>query len=175
MKYLHLIWAALLRRKVRTGLTLLAISAAFLLYGLLGTVNNALTQSADSITDAHRRVTFARGGNYFELPLSLEAQIRRVPGVEAVSFNHSFSGIYQGNPDNQVGGFAVARNYFTLFPEYHCPVRGWRAFDATRTGALVGASLAARYHWPLSGTPVCHRASGATRRTRFYGHACRKC
>ena len=35
MKYLHLVWAALTRRKVRTMFTLLSVVAAFLLFGLL--------------------------------------------------------------------------------------------------------------------------------------------
>ena len=35
MKYLHLIWAALFRRKTRTILPLVSIVAAFLLFGML--------------------------------------------------------------------------------------------------------------------------------------------
>ena len=35
MKYLHLVWAELFRRKTRTFLTLVSILAAFLLFGLL--------------------------------------------------------------------------------------------------------------------------------------------
>ena len=41
MKYFHLIWAALLRRKVRTIFTLLSVLAAFLLFGLLESVRSA--------------------------------------------------------------------------------------------------------------------------------------
>ena len=38
MKYLHLVWASLFRRKLRTILTLVSIAAAFLLFGLLDAV-----------------------------------------------------------------------------------------------------------------------------------------
>ncbi|MGH8083218.1 MAG: ABC transporter permease, partial [Lysobacter sp.] len=41
MKYLHLIWAELMRRKTRTLLTLLSIIAAFLLFGLLDGVRES--------------------------------------------------------------------------------------------------------------------------------------
>jgi putative ABC transport system permease protein len=41
MKYLHLIWAALFRRKGRTFLTLVSIITAFLLFGLLDAARNA--------------------------------------------------------------------------------------------------------------------------------------
>ena len=36
MKYMHLVWAALFRRKARTFLTLASIMAAFLLFGRVG-------------------------------------------------------------------------------------------------------------------------------------------
>ena len=35
MKYVHLVWSALFRRKTRTLFTLLSVLAAFLLFGLL--------------------------------------------------------------------------------------------------------------------------------------------
>ncbi len=41
MKYFHLVWAALLRSKTRTSLTLLSIIAAFLLFGMLDSVRVA--------------------------------------------------------------------------------------------------------------------------------------
>ena len=40
MKYLHLVWASLFRRKTRTFLTLVSIIAAFLLFGLLDAVRD---------------------------------------------------------------------------------------------------------------------------------------
>ena len=41
MKYFHLIWAALFRRKTRTIFTLLSVLAAFLLFGMLDAVRSA--------------------------------------------------------------------------------------------------------------------------------------
>ena len=41
MKYFHLIWAALFRRKTRTIFTLLSVLAAFLLFGMLDAVRAA--------------------------------------------------------------------------------------------------------------------------------------
>ncbi|MGH8280374.1 MAG: ABC transporter permease, partial [Gammaproteobacteria bacterium] len=45
MKYLHLIWAALLRRKTRTLFTLFSVLAAFLLFGLLDSVRGAFSNA----------------------------------------------------------------------------------------------------------------------------------
>ena len=162
MKYLHLVSAGLLRHKLRTALTVLTISSAFLLFGLTGSVNNAMTHVANSAASAHQLITFPQSSGSPNLPVSLEAGIQGVPGVKAVTFNHNFWGIYQ-NLNNIVGGFAVPRNYFTLFPEYRCPPLGWRTFLDTRTGAIVGAKLAAQYHWKI-GEEIPIEASGYSRR-----------
>ncbi len=57
MKYLHLIWAALFRRKTRTILTLVSIIAAFLLFGLLDAVRISFEQAGQSANGAERLQT----------------------------------------------------------------------------------------------------------------------
>src|SRR5436190_828452 len=57
MKYLHLIWAALFRRKTRTFLTLVSIIAAFLLFGLLDAVRTSFNQAGQSANGAARLQT----------------------------------------------------------------------------------------------------------------------
>ena len=42
MKYLHLVWTNLKRKKLRTSLTLLSIVVAFVLFGLLCAIKQAL-------------------------------------------------------------------------------------------------------------------------------------
>ena len=54
MKYLHLIWASLFRRKTRTILTLVSIVAAFLLFGLLDAVRTSFAQAGQSANGAQR-------------------------------------------------------------------------------------------------------------------------
>ena len=54
MKYLHLIWAELWRRKTRTILTLLSILAAFLLFGLLNGVRESFAEAGKSAAGAQR-------------------------------------------------------------------------------------------------------------------------
>ena len=48
MKYLHLIWAALFQRQLRTIFTLLSVLAAFLLFGLLDSVRSAFLHAGAS-------------------------------------------------------------------------------------------------------------------------------
>lgn len=148
MKYLHLIWASLFRRKTRTVLTLVSIAAAFLLFGLLDAVRTSFDQAGQSADGAERLQVGAKLSFIQPLPRSLEGQIARVPGVKEVTFANWFGGAYQ-DPHNQVFSFAVAPNYLDLYPEIAVTDAERKAFADTRTGALVGAQLAQRFGWKV--------------------------
>ena len=148
MRYLHLVWAALTRRKTRTLLTLLSVVAAFLLFGLLDSVNDAFSQAGHSVAGAHRLVTLSKVGLMFPLPLSLYSRIQTVPGVRAATYANWFGGIYQ-DPKNFFTNEAVADNFFDVYPEFELPPAELQAFRETRTGAVVGAALARRFHWKI--------------------------
>ena len=85
MKYLHLIWAALFRRKTRTILTLLSITMAFLLFGLLDAVRVSFAEAGQSANGAERLQTGAKLSFIQPLPKSLQARIAQVPGVKDVA------------------------------------------------------------------------------------------
>ncbi len=148
MKYLHLIWAALFRRKTRTILTLVSIIAAFLLFGMLDAVRTGFDQAGNSANGAERLQTGSRLSFIQTLPQSLEARIAQVPGVKMVTYANWFGGAYQ-DPHNQVFSFAVEPNYLDLYPEMQVSAAERKAFDNTRTGALVGEKLAERFHWKV--------------------------
>ena len=148
MKCLHLVWAALFRRKTRTLFTLLSILAAFLLFGLLDSVRTAFANAGGSIVGADRLVTMSKVSFTLSLPKSLLPRIQAVPGVAEVSYANWFGGIYQ-EPKNFFPNEAVADNFLDLYPEWIMPAEQRKAFKATRTGAIVGQSLADRFHWKL--------------------------
>jgi putative ABC transport system permease protein len=148
MKYLHLIWAALFRRKTRTFLTLVSIIAAFLLFGMLDAVRTSFDQAGQSANGAERLQTGSRLSFIQTLPSSLGARIAQVPGVKAVTSANWFGGAYQ-DPHNQVFSFAVQPNYLDLYPEIAVDPAQRKAFDDTRTGVLVGETLARRFHWKV--------------------------
>jgi putative ABC transport system permease protein len=148
MKYLHLIWAALFRRKTRTFLTLVSIIAAFLLFGMLDAVRTSFDQAGQSANGAERLQTGSRLSFIQTLPSSLGARIAQVPGVKAVTSANWFGGAYQ-DPHNQVFSFAVQPNYLDLYPEIAVDPAQRKAFDDTRTGVLVGETLAQRFHWKV--------------------------
>jgi putative ABC transport system permease protein len=148
MKYLHLVWASLFRRKTRTLLTLVSIIAAFLLFGLLDAVRTSFNQAGQSANGAERLQTGSKLSFIQTLPLSLQAQMAQVPGVKSVSYANWFGGAYQ-DPHNQVFSFAVAPNYLDLFPEVAVTDAERKTFAETRTGALIGEGLAQRFHWKI--------------------------
>jgi putative ABC transport system permease protein len=148
VKYLHLIWAALLRRKARTIFTVLSVLTAFLLFGLLDTVRTAFNNVGGSVSGADRLVTVSKISFTMALPMSLYTRIQAVPGVDAVSYANWFGGQYQDGRDF-FPSQAVARNFFDLYPEWQMPAAQRKAFRDTRTGAVVGETLAKRMGWKI--------------------------
>jgi len=148
MKYLHLVWAALFRRKLRTVLTLVSIITAFLLFGLLDAVRTSFDQAGQSANGASRLQSGSRLSFIQTLPMALGQRIAQVDGVKAVTYANWFGGAYQ-DPHNAVFSFAVAPNYIDLYPEMVVSADARKAFDTTRTGALVGERLAKRFNWKV--------------------------
>ena len=140
MKYLHLIWASLFRKKARTIFTVLSIVVAFLLFGMLDAVRIAFSVR-DNLEGASRLVVSSKLSIIQPLPYADLRQIQGVEGVEAVAFANWFGGIYQDRK-NFFSNFAVSPNYLDVYPDVVLPEEQKQAFLATRTGAIVGANLA---------------------------------
>ena len=148
MKYLHLIWAALFRRKTRTFLTLVSIISAFVLFGMLDAVRIAFDSGGRAIAGVDRLVTSSRYSIIQPLPKALQTRIAAIPGVRDVGHANWFGGIYQ-DPKNFVFSYAVSPNYLDLYPEIHLAPEQRKAFDSTRTGAVIGETLAKKYGWKV--------------------------
>ena len=148
MKYLHLVWAALFRRKTRTIFTLLSVLAAFLLFGLLDSVRSAFADAGNSVTGVDRMVTISKVSFTMELPQSLLPRIQATPGVKEVAYANWFGGVYQDRK-NFFPNMAVSPNFFSVYDEFVLPPEQAQAFAATRTGAVVGAQLAERFGWKI--------------------------
>lgn len=148
MKYLHLIWAALFRRKTRTILTLVSIIAAFLLFGMLDAVRVSFAEAGQSANGAERLQTGARLSFIQPLPQGLGAQIARVNGVKDVAYANWFGGAYQ-DPHNQVFTFAVSPNYLDLYPEVEVAPEQRKAFESTQDGILAGETIVKKYGWKV--------------------------
>ena len=149
MKFLYLIWSNLKRKKLRTSLTLLSIFVAFLLFGLLCALKEAFTGGV-AAAGADRLVVRHKVSLIMTLPVTYQARMERIPGVDIVSHATWFNGIYQNEPKNFFGSFPVEpERFLEVFPEIVLPVDQRQAWLKTRTGAIVGRQLVDRFKWKI--------------------------
>jgi putative ABC transport system permease protein len=148
MKYVNLILSGLFRKKLRTGLTLLSLIAAFTLLGLLQAVNSLFGGAADFL-GASRLITQASTSFTQPLPMRMLPQIEPIPGVKAVSHSQFFGGIYQ-DARSFFPQFAVnPQRLRETYSEWVMPEDNWRQFVSTRDGAIVGRQLADQFGWKV--------------------------
>ncbi|MGD8868685.1 MAG: FtsX-like permease family protein [Gemmatimonadales bacterium] len=151
MKYARLIWVNLARNKLRTILTLLAVSAALFLFVALRSVNTTL-EDARRVGSESRMVTRNAISIVFQLPEAYYGWLSNVPGVKRVTWGNWFHGIYR-DPRDFFPSFAVdADSYFDVYPELVVPEDQKQAFMRERTAAMVGTGLMERFGWRLGQT-----------------------
>src|SRR3984885_5230745 len=142
-----LVVANLFRKRTRTVLTLLSVIMAFVLFGLLQSVNSMFNAGADFV-GATRLMVQARVSFTQPLPISLVPKIEAVPGVARVAYSMWFGGVWQENTPLFVFAIDPLRHH-DAYPEYVMPEAQWQAFAHTRTGMIVGKMLADQYGWKI--------------------------
>ena len=139
--------ANLFRKRTRTILTLLSVIMAFLLFGLLQSVNSIFSAGADFV-GATRLVTQARVSFTQPLPLSMLPKLEAVPGVARVSYSQWFGGVWQDN--TPLIAFAVdPLRLRDVESEFVMPDAEWQAFANTRTAMVAGKLIADKYGWKI--------------------------
>jgi putative ABC transport system permease protein len=149
LKYLPLFASNLKRKPVRTGLTLASIVVAFMLFGLLKTLQSALEFGAD-IAGVDRLVTMHRMTLIQLFPRSYLNRIDAVEGVKsAVSFNW-IGGIF--NDEQLAFQTTDPERFVEVYPEYELPDEQKRDWFADQGSAIVGRSIADKYGWKIGDT-----------------------
>jgi len=148
MKFTRLILANLFRKKVRLLLTLGSFAVALFLFAFLAVVREAFTRGG-SIASANRLVTVNRISIIQPIPLSYRDKILRIPGVQSVTHDNWFGGVYQ-DEKNFFPQFAIdPENQRQVYSELIVPDNQWNAFLKDRQGAIVGARTAKRFGWKI--------------------------
>jgi putative ABC transport system permease protein len=148
VRYLHLLWRNLLRRKVRTTFTFFSIAVAFFLFGVLMAIRNGFEAGID-MAGQNRLLTVHKVSIIQLLPLRYLAQIRATQGVRFATHFTWFGGVYQ-DPKNFFGQMAVEpAGLLRIYPEYVLDAAAAERWQATRTGAIAGRKLAQRFGWKL--------------------------
>jgi putative ABC transport system permease protein len=157
MKYLPLIWATLWRKKTRTIFTLLSVVVAFLLFGVLETVDYAFAHPSGGATGADKLITTNKYSITLSLPFSDAQEIRAVPGVAEVTWISWFGGYYQESKNFVFAAPVDTDSYFNLHKdEFIVSDEQMKAFRNTRTGALVNSALMKKFGWKVGDKVPLH-------------------
>jgi len=148
MKFFHLIWSNLKRKKLRTILTLLSIVVAFILFGYLSAIKQALAGGV-ALAGQNRLWVVHKISIIQSLPQSYKARIERIPGVALATHESWFGGVYQ-DPKNMFPQIPVMpEEFLEMVPELILPPEQKQAWLETRTGAIVGRKTAERFHFKV--------------------------
>lgn len=145
-RYLPLVWSAICRNKVRSGLTLISVALAFTLFGLLHGVSTVFQASIDQ-QRLDRLIVQAR--DIEPLPVSYLSQIQKIPGIDTGVQNAFLWGYYR-NPSDQV--FVIATepsSWLNIWSEYRVEPGRLAAFMKVKTGVLVSEGLRRQYGWKI--------------------------
>jgi len=146
MKFAHLIWSNLKRKKLRTCLTLLSILVAFILFGLLMAIKQALSGGVQ-LAGADRLMVRDKVSIIQFLPESYKARMERIPGVSLVTHQTWFGGVYQDPKNFFMQNPVIPGEFLEMHPEFVLAPEQKKAWLQTRTGAIVGRKTAERFHW----------------------------
>jgi putative ABC transport system permease protein len=150
MKYFPLIWATLWRKKTRTLFTLFSVIIAFLLFGVLETVDYAFSHADGGVTGADKLVTTNKYSITLQLPFSDTQQIRSVPGVAEVTWMTWFGGYYQESKNFVFAVPIDTDSYFNVHKdEFIVSEAEMKAFRTARTGGLVNRALMEKFGWKV--------------------------
>ena len=148
MKFFPLVWSNLRRKKARTTLTLLSIVVAFVLFGLLCAIQQALLGGID-VAGASRLVVRHKVSIIQLLPASYKARMERIPGVVKAAHQTWFGGVYQDPKNFFMQAPVVPEEFLDMYPEILLPADQKSVWLKTRTGAVVGRKTMERFHWKI--------------------------
>jgi putative ABC transport system permease protein len=143
MRYFPLIWIGLWRKPARRVFTLLSITATFVLFGILMGLDAGFARAIDEAR-LDRILVFSRFGG--QLPMAYQEQLEKIDGVTLVAPFTGLGGYYQ---DTKNSVFVVSRDQrsFRMWPEFPVTQAQEKILAQMRTGVIVSASLADKYHW----------------------------
>lgn len=149
MRFFPLIWAAIMRKRVRAVLTLLSVTVAFTLFGLMIGLN-ATFDAVAAKARADRIFTWPRfGGN--GVPVAVARQLAAIPGVKAVTALNFLPGYVQ-DPKNQVFVLMVDQNVASVFGDYGVAPEQWNVVWKDRTGIVMSRMQAQRWNKKIGDT-----------------------
>src|SRR5215469_9113065 len=165
MRFFPLVLAALTRKPARVVLTLLAVSVAFTVFGLM----IGLSATIDGVAERARadRVFSVPRFSYDDgLPIAVAHRIAAIPGVKLIAFQSYIPGYVQNEKNHiylNMGEAAMAR----VYPDWQATPAMWDMVQHDRTGIIMSRLQAERWHKKVGDTltvisPQTAKADGST-------------
>jgi putative ABC transport system permease protein len=148
VKYLYLVWGALRRRPARTLLTVMSVTTAFFLFGVLQGINVGIDNIFKVLNVAHLDV-MSRVSMNDPLPLAHVSRIGALPGVADATPLTAVVGTYQRPTDLQVVLGVDTDAFLRIYKEIKVSPEQVEALRRTRSGAIVGKQLAKKEGWKI--------------------------
>jgi putative ABC transport system permease protein len=145
MKYLPLVWAALMRKPVRAILTLLSVMIAFTLFGLTIGMNATFDAVSKQAHDDRVFVGARFAGDGGFMPLAMTRQVAALPGVSQTAHHSALFGYHQV-PRNRVYTLMVDPGFQKMFAEWPITPEQWDMLHHSRNGILVSRDMARLWH-----------------------------
>src|SRR3954469_11595375 len=137
MRFLPLIMANLLRKKLRTILTLLSIIVAFVLFGYLSAIKQALVGGI-SLAGANRLFVRHKTSIIQLLPETYKRWIERISGAPKATHFTWFGGHFGDSKHFFAQMPCVPEELLDMYPEFLLPSEQKQAWLRTRAGSIVG-------------------------------------
>ena len=149
MKFFHLVWKNVFRKKTRTFLTMTSIVVVLVLIVILTSLLKAL--SYDQNSGGNRIVVQHATGLANFMPLAYRQRIEQIPGVVAVAPEIWFGGVWKDDkPENFFGQLSTDPvTWPKIFDDYRIDPGQLKAWQSERDAFIAGQELAHRYHWKI--------------------------
>jgi putative ABC transport system permease protein len=129
---------------------MMSIMVAFLLFGMLETIDYAFSHPDTGSGGADRLITTNKYSIVLSLPFSYTQQIRSLPGVKEVTWLTWFGGYYQ-EAKNFIFAIPVDIDSYLNVHRDELTLKNdeLQKYRQTRTGALVNSALMKKYGWKV--------------------------
>src|SRR5713226_4314305 len=150
MKFFHLIWRNVFRKKTRTVLTTFSIVLVLTLIVVLVSLLQAMEADPSGGKGSNRLVVqHATGlGNF--LTLSQRQRIEQIPGVVAVTPEVWFGGVYKDErPENWFGQLSADPDIFfsKIFDDATIDPAVEKQWRENRNSFVAGKKIEEKFHW----------------------------
>jgi len=147
-RWLPLVRANLMRRKLRFTFTLISIVLAFLMFGMLDALRTSLSQ-AINLAGADRLMCMSKVNITVSLPGAYFEKVKAVPGVRAVAPFNWFGGIYKDSKQQLQVIATKPDDIVAVYPELKVKPEQFEAWKRDRQGVIVGPTLANNFGWKV--------------------------